>query len=128
MSKIGIFWVYNGVVFGKAVGLESGVEGVPGKIDSQDNHAAVWELERPWASVSTALAGVEYEEVPRGRVLFLSKQERPLVYADKVLMNPEIRLKIAEFFEFSPRDARWQSDDHYTTSKADLDELFSDEG
>lgn len=127
MKKIGIFWVYDGVVFGKAVGLNVGAEGVLGKIDSQDNHAAVWENERPWSLVSAALSGVGYEEVPRGRVLFLSKQERPLVYVDKVLMNSESRLKIAQFFEFNPKDAHWQSDAHYTTSKSDLDALFSDE-
>ena len=128
MSKIGIFWIHSGVVFGKAVGLQAGVEAVPGKLDSPDNHADVWERERPWAVVSAALFGVEYEEVPRGRVLFLSRQQRPLVYADKVLMNPANWLIIAEFFEFGPSDAHWRSDDHYTTAKGDLDALFSNEG
>ena len=43
MTKIGVFWVFNGVVFGKAVELAQGIEGVPGLIDCDDNHADVWD-------------------------------------------------------------------------------------
>jgi hypothetical protein len=125
MANIGVFWVYNGTVFGKAVSVETGFEGVPGIVDSRDDHVDVWEHERPWLDVSAALASAEYQDVPRGRVL--SRQGKPLVYADKTLLNAESKMRIAQFFEFNPDAAIWKSDMHYTTSRTELDELFSDD-
>lgn len=125
MANIGVFWLYNGAVFGKAVSVDTGFEGVPGIVDSRDDHVDVWERERPWIHVSATLAGVEYQDVPRGRVL--SRQGKPLVYADKTLMNADSKLLIAQFFDFNPDAAHWQSDLHYTTSSVELDALFSDE-
>lgn len=127
MAKIGIFWVSRDTVFGKAVSIDMGTEGVPGIIDSPDTHVDVWEHERPWIHVSATLADVEYQDIPRGRVLFQLKQEKPLVYADKTLMNAANKLLISQFFDFNPSVALWRSDVHYTTSKNELDQLFSDE-
>lgn len=127
MTKIGVFWVFNGVVFGKAVELAQGIEGVPGLIDCDDNHADVWEIEHPWATISPSLANVEYQDTPRGRLLFSTKQERLLVYLDKALMSSACRLKISQFFGFKLNDVIWRSDAHYTTAKNDLDALFSDD-
>jgi hypothetical protein len=125
MANIGVFWVYNGTVFGKAVSVETGFEGVPGIVDSRDDHVDVWEQERPWVGVSTALASAEYQDVPRGRAL--SRQGKPLVYADKMLLTSENKVRIAKFFDFNPDVAIWKGDLHYTTSRTELDELFSDD-
>ena len=126
MSKIGIFWIHSGAIFGKSVNIDSGIEGIPGVIDSQENHADVWDRERPWVQVSKELSFSEYQDVPRGRVLFLPKQNQSLVYADKCLMANEAKLLISKFFEFNPDSALWKKDSHYTTSKKDIDSLFGD--
>ena len=127
MSKIGVFWAYNGIVFGKAVEQINGIEGVPGLIDCHDNHADVWDVDRPWAAVSPSLASTEYQDIPRGRVLFSTKLNQPLVYLDKALMNLTYRQKISQFFELTLGDVIWRSDAHYTTSQNALDALFSDD-
>lgn len=127
MTKIGVFWLFNGVVFGKAVEQKNGIEGVPGLIDCDDNHADVWEVDRPWITVAPSLANLEYQDIPRGRVLFSTKLNQPLVYLDKALMNTVCRQKISQFFEFEHSDVRWRSDTHYTTAKNDLDALFYDD-
>ncbi|MDO9167481.1 MAG: hypothetical protein Q7U18_00065 [Methylobacter sp.] len=126
MAKIGVFWVHNGTVIGKAESLEAGIEGVPGIIDSNENHIDVWKINRKWIREFPHLAGVEYQEIPRGRVLFLKKENRPLVYLDKSLMPSENRLLISEFFEFEQGTALWRSDPHYTTSRNELDNLFDE--
>lgn len=122
MAKIGVFWLHNGVVFGKSNDVNSGFEGVPGLVDSQDNHSDVWETD----AIPQALAGLEYQDIPRGRVLFMPKQDKHLVYADKTLMNPEGKVLIAAFFDFTVESAIWKRDLHYTTSQEDIDQLFSD--
>ena len=43
MTKVGLFWVYKGVVFGRARPLAEGEEGIGGLVDSPDNHVDVWE-------------------------------------------------------------------------------------
>lgn len=96
MAKIGVFWVYKGMIFGKPIDLEYGIEGIPGILDSPDSHADVWEFERPWVHVSKSLEFREYEDVPRGRVL-LSKG-KPLVYLEKVLKGVENKKLISQFF------------------------------
>lgn len=127
MAKIGVFWIFNDVVFGNAVELINGTEGVSGLIDCDDNHADIWEVDRPWATVSPSLGSVEYQDIPRGRVLFSTKHNRPLVYLDKALMSPAYRQKISQFFDFKLSNVTWRSDTHYTTAKNDLDALFSDD-
>ncbi|MDP1663569.1 MAG: hypothetical protein Q8L79_00445 [Methylobacter sp.] len=126
MAKIGVFWVHNRTVIGKAGSVEAGIEGVPGIIDSHENHVDVWDINRQWLREFPCLAGVEYQEIPRGRVLFLKKENRPLVYLDKSLMAIENRLLISKFFEFEQSMALWKSDFHYATSKNELDNLFDE--
>ena len=127
MAKIGIFWIFKGAIFGKAVRLDAGVEGVPGVIDSPDNHADVWDLDRPWAPRFPELSGVEYQDVPRGRVLYLADKGVHLVYLDKSLMTTAGRLLICELFEISAGKSQWRSDVHYTTSRREIDQLFCGE-
>ena len=126
MNKVGVFWIYDGTIFGKSVSIDSGIEGVPGFIDSPDNHADVWEFERPWAQVSKELSSIEYQDISRGRVLFLSEQNKSLIYADKNLFNTQNKQLISSFFEFKLEDAIWKADAHYTISKNDIDRLFDE--
>jgi hypothetical protein len=126
MSKIGIFWIYKSTVIGKAIALNDGVEGVPGIIDSQDNHADFWEQNREYINHFPELSGVEYYAVPRGRVLFIKKTNRVQVYLDRNLIRRESKLLISNFFEFDPGYALWKNDLHYTTSENELDNLFGD--
>lgn len=40
---IGIFWVYQGRVFGRKSCISEGYEAVPGRIDAEDTHTQVWD-------------------------------------------------------------------------------------
>ena len=125
--KIGVFWGYSGCVFGKAVSLDTGFSQTEQIRDSNETHADVWDSEKPWLQVSKDLAFKEYQDVPRGRVLFNHHKGKPLVYADKKLLTPEFKKLIADFFEFVPENAIWKRDDHYTTSQDELAQLFDDD-
>lgn len=125
MAKIGVFWIYQGVIFGKSVNLEDGIEGVPGILDSPDSHADVWESEQPWMKVSRSLEFLEYQDVPRGRVL--SSKGKPLVYLDRVLKGDANKRLISQFFEFDSKLASWRSDVYYTTTSSDINRLFVEE-
>lgn len=121
---IGIFWVYLGKVFGQAEPVTAGTEAVLGLVDSNLDHVTVWEKMASARHTLPELTGMEYQQVPRGRVLWQRKKSCHLVYLDKTLLAHETRAAIAEFFQFDKSHAVWKSDSHYTTATDELDRLF----
>jgi hypothetical protein len=122
--KVGVFWVSKGVILGKAIPLTSAEEGVPGLLDSNDNHSEVWEDIKP--QISPASLDLEYFDIPRGRVLYSKEKAISLVYMDSLLHKKSIKALVTEFFELSPKKTKWCRDEHYTTNQFDLDKLLND--
>lgn len=127
MARIGIFWVYQGRVLGRARPLVEGEESVPGLLDSPDTHARLWEEEGGVCGVCPELAGREYFTIPRGRVLWDRQAEQAVVYLDRTLLQEGIKRSIMTFFGLSARRVRWRSDLHYTTEAGTLARLFEGE-
>ena len=57
MAKVGIFWVYNGKVIGKARDINEGVRAA-GRIDSPDDHSKAWEAEPAFKRLRAEGGGV----------------------------------------------------------------------
>lgn len=123
--KIGVFWVYSGVVLGVAHPISIGEEHVVGLVDSPFDHVNIWDAAFHLRHGFPELNQIEYQCVPRGRVLH-SKATGPLVYLDRTLMKMEAKELIASFFGFSVQATKWRTDPHYTTCLPDLDRLFDD--
>jgi len=124
MSKIGVFWFFDGQVFGETTEFTEAQQSVLGLLDSEATHAAVWEKHSHFKSAKPILAHFEYQDIPRGRVLYQLSKRRFLVYLDKTLMNKKAKSAIAGYFGFTPQLADWKSDLHYTTDAESLDLLF----
>ena len=127
MAAIGIFWVYKGVVFGKKATIAEGEAAVTGIVDSPFNHVDFWDTDTDFRRQFPELAHMEYQQVPRGRVLYQTTKEAPLVYLDKTLTTQASRDLISRFFGFPIEQASWRSDLHYTTRENELDDLFDDQ-
>lgn len=122
MAKVGIFWVYNGKVIGKARDISEGV-GANGWIDTPDQHVTLWERETVFARLRADCAG--YESVPRGRVVWSGRDHQAVVYMDKKLLrSAPTKKKVAAFFGLDPAAVQWKSDPHYTTDPAEIAKLF----
>lgn len=115
MPRIGIFWVYRKAVMGRTVDLAEGEEGVPGLLDSPDNHADLWENDPKLLAPYPELRDREYFDVPRGRVLWRRDDATAIVYMDRTLFNDDIKVKIANFFDLATSKIEWMSDPHYTS-------------
>jgi|LULR01.1.fsa_nt_gb hypothetical protein len=124
MSKIGVFWLFDGEVFGETTTLADAQQSVPGLLDSDATHVAVWEKYGNFTDSSPILAHYDYQDIPRGRVLYQVRKQRFLVYLDKALMSKEIKSAIAEYFGFTPQQADWKRDLHYTTDLEAIAQLF----
>ena len=121
--NIGLFWVYQGDVIGVAHAFWIGDEFIPGLIDSPLDHVAIWTPAFHAKNGFSELCDIEYQCVPRGRVLH-DRSSGPLVYLDRCLMCKDTKRLIASFFGFSVQVARWESDSHYTTSLCEIHRLF----
>lgn len=124
--RIGIFWIYKDEVIGRTVPLSAGGENYPGLVDSPDNHVEVWDEPR-FLSVHPELNLREYQEIPRGRVLWNMNNRRAIVYMDSTLHAPKNKTRIATFFEFEGCEVQWETDPHYTTKPEDIFALFDDD-
>lgn len=69
---------------------------------------------------------MEYEQIPRGRLLYSTKQNKHIIYMDKTLFEPNVKQKIAEFFDFNSKLSVWKKDPHYNTNQDELSRLFDD--
>lgn len=126
---IGIFWGYQSKVFGAKQPLSAGDSTLPGFIDSTFAHVFVWETNLSIKSQYHELCSMEYQDIPRGRVVFKgvatqAKGGKYIVYLDKCLLTDAYKQVILEFFELQGKKVVWRMDAHYTTNPDDLDALF----
>lgn len=124
MLKIGIFWIYQGAIFGKEVPISDAEKGFSGILDSPDTHIKQWKSIIEGTNGFPELKYFEYEEVPRGRVVYDAINDRPIVYMDAVLHRKLERSLIREFFGLGRNKAVWMIDEHYVTDRLDIEILF----
>jgi hypothetical protein len=117
---LGIFWFLNGKLLKAETVLEEGIENLEA-ISAKGDHINVWPiLQRQNAGVRN----LEYEEVPRGRIVFMKKPKKFRVYMDKTLHTPAIKKLILAEFRLPKTRTQFFTDPHYTIDPADLDRLF----
>ena len=126
MAKIGIFWVYNHTVLGKAIDTLKGQDAGIGLIDSPDQHSDIWENNKNFQSTFPALIGMDYQDIPRGRIIFHKNKDYYIIYLDQTLINKPTKQLIRDFFNLQDQRCLWQTDFHYTTQQDALDLLFAD--
>ena len=126
MTKIGIFWVYNNQVIGKACDLSQGDENISGLLDSPDNHIDLWENDKNWRNPFQELIGTEYQCVPRGRVIYSKENHNTIVYMDKQLHSKPVKQLIRDFFQLNSIAVIWAIDEHYTTDLQEINDIFDD--
>lgn len=92
-------------------------------MDSRFAHIETWPvLQKRYPK----LRALEYEDVPRGRVIYLQATKRFRVLMDKVLFQDGIKAAILDRFSLPNSRTSFVRDHHYTTDPRDLDRLFDD--
>jgi len=125
MTNIGVFWIYQDTVIGRAVNVDEGKEYIPGIVDGPDDHVTLWEKTPGFLNPFPELYQTEYQTIPRGRVLYDRAKKKSMVYMDKSLFLNDIKVKISIFFGL--KNVVWRSDPHYTTDPETISNLFEDD-
>ena len=108
--RVGIFWVLNGKPLIDSA-LLSDAEPYGDHLTHPRGHAAVWEQ---YQRVGTVSADMEYEEAPRGRVMYSTKTQRFTLLADKcILKDKRIVSKIMSEMNLPSKNTDKGADSHY---------------
>jgi len=116
-SYIGIFWLYQGTLICKKLPLTESHEDMLGLYDSPFQHIQEWESKNIYLANHPELIGTEYQEIPRGRVVYSNAKKTFTVYADKVCLNKKAKYLIINNFELPSENTLFKSDPHYQTFK-----------
>ncbi|WP_151900471.1 hypothetical protein [Sulfurimonas hydrogeniphila] len=107
---IGIFWIYNSKIYFKTVKIDA-VKVINGFIDSNFSHYQVWD-EISLQNKDFYL--YEYEEVPRGRVVYDVDNKQYIVYSNEDIINSnESKSFIINAFDLSSANVLFEYDAHY---------------
>lgn len=116
--QIGIFWVYKSRVIGMPRPWRKCEVGMLGIYDSPDTHVDAWEQERIYLPDYPELTDTDYEQLPRGRIVYFAKEDNYVVYLDARINTTALHKKIVRCFKLDEKRTAWQEDDHYRPSPA----------
>jgi hypothetical protein len=119
-ASVGIFWKLKDSIVSKTTTLNE-AEVSDDFIDSPDSHVEYWEIVR---KQKAELFYYEYDEIPRGRVVFSKNNRCFYVYMDKTFFTKIFKQLIIDDFKLHGQQIKFMSDQHYTTDHNDLDQLF----
>jgi len=115
MSKqIGIFWIFDNKIFYKTQKLED-IKSINGFKDSDLAHYQVWDTIKKQYSKFYLY---EYEDIPRGRVIYDVGRERFIIYCDENILKANVsRELILEKFGLIEEKVVFKDDEHYKICK-----------
>jgi len=113
-NNIGVFWIFEKQLFVELQLLDD-IQSINGFKDSDLSHYHVWKKVKKLHSKFYIL---EYEDVPRGRIVFDISNNQFIVYCNKDILLEEISKKlILNKFELSKQNTLFKVDEHYEISK-----------
>jgi hypothetical protein len=112
-ARVGVFWLVDRTRVIDSTALSEAEDYGDFKIHAGD-HYSVWDR---FQQAATVPAEMEYEEAPRGRVVYNTKTHRFTLLADKCILRRRtvVELIISELH--LPTNTRTSTDDHYRCSR-----------
>ncbi len=117
-AKVGIFWFYKQTIIAKIHEIDLSIADELGLIDSPFQHIQEWEKNHIYLSSFPELLGSEYQEYPRGRVVFNAAKRKFRVILDKNLFTKQYIQQINNAFNLIQYDVEYFSDPHYKVFNA----------
>jgi hypothetical protein len=119
-EKIGIFWLYQNTIIEKS---KLAINVNPDSLGLRDvdfQHIDAWEHERIYMPKFLGLMGSEYQELPRGRVIYSDQKNKFIIYADKACLTEQVKTEILCCFKLEKvreqKRVTFRVDPHYRTN------------
>ena len=109
---IGLFWIINGNIDGYREPLKNG-EKYGNTIQPRYDHFNYFEkIQEKYKK----LKNLEYDDIPRGRVIFDTRKNKFVILSSKKVLNDKnLVKKVCEFFNLSKDNVKLRWDEHYET-------------
>ena len=108
--KIGIFWIYKSKIYLKSIETRK-VNAIENFIDSDFAHYKVWD---EISSQNQDFYLYEYEDIPRGRIVFNIKDKQYIVYSNNEIINSgKAKELILNAFNLQDEKVAFRYDFHY---------------
>lgn len=122
-AEVGIFWVRkNNTLLGVSEPVEDSLN-YGGFATYSNDHIRVWKKLKNDINAPKSWRYSEYEEVPRGRVVFDLKKKAFVIYGPSHLVGDAAFKKNAlSYFNIPASSASFKSDPHYEMSTEEDDE------
>jgi hypothetical protein len=111
-SRVGIFWLANGKLLIDSTPLDE-AERYGDFVTHPRGHAEVWE---EYQRNGTVFPETEYEELPRGRVMYNTKTRLFTLLADRCILKRKALVTQIKKEMHLPKDTRIGGDSHYRCS------------
>jgi len=110
IPQIGIFWIFEGKIYAKTKCLQD-IKAVDNFKDIDDAHYKIWD---EILLQQRKLYLYEYEDIPRGRVVYSMDNAEYIVYSNEEIINSkEARNLIIGAFNLNREQVLFQYDAHY---------------
>jgi hypothetical protein len=118
--EVGIFWWYDGQLLASSWAIAEG-EAAGDWVNGREDHITFWPvLQRQLPKIRS----IEYEDVPRGRVIYCRSTRVFQVYMDARLFTRPVKRAIRVRFGLAAAKVRFGKDPHYTTDPNAIERLF----
>jgi hypothetical protein len=126
IGEVGIFWIYDGMLIPESIPYTEG-EDYGEFVNGKTNHYDFW---RSVQRIVPKLRDFEYEQIPRGRVIFSRRDGKFHIYGSEQFVKNEAEKKmVLEAFSIAASEAVFRFDEHYSMAADDLpDDSCDDSG
>lgn len=114
VGEVGIFWFFQGILFASSFPHTLG-EAYGDFVNGLDDHVTFWpRLQKSFRQVLPALAEFEYDQVPRGRVVYRKADDTFLLYGSERFARDEIQQRrVMKDFQLVGKRIIVKPDEHY---------------
>lgn len=120
MAKIGLFLIYKNIIIGKKRDISEGKEVAPHILQCPDSFDDIWLRDEKTICLFPELGKINYQVIPRGRVIYSLNDEQAVIYMDLDLHKKPIKKLISDFFELDNNTKFWKIDMEYTHLRRQL--------
>lgn len=123
VGEVGIFWFFQGDILPDSIPYTVGEE-YGDFVNGRSDHCNYW---RSIKKLLPAVGAYEYDEVPRGRVIYSKRDEMFHLYGSRAFLNnPRQRRVVLETFAIPEGRAAFRSDEHYELDLSIVDDNLLD--
>jgi hypothetical protein len=109
-NSIGVFWIFENKIFLETQKLED-IKSMNGFKDSDLSHYKVWDKVK---NQHPKFYLYEYEDIPRGRVVYNIEENQFIIYCNKNTLKEEISKRlILDKFQLLSENSIFKEDEHY---------------